>query len=206
MFNFEKLVNSSIFKYADLLYKIIFVNIMVVLLSLPIITFVPALIAGFSVVKFYIEDNEAPLFKSFINEFKKNFFRNFKVGIILIVIAFLLLNNINFFYKNIELGLFYTAGLYLSLILLFFLILTGIHIPLTSMYFDKLDTMKIIKLSLYIGIKYIFKTLLMVLPLISTVLLMMYMFPVFTFLGFGIPIYANLKISNQLYKRIKLEE
>lgn len=206
MFNFEKLVNSAIFKYADLLYKIIFINIMVVLLSLPIITFIPALIAGFAVIKYYIEDNEAPLFKSFINEFKKNFFKNFKIGLILIIIVILLYNNINFFYNNIDLGLFYTIGLYFSLILFFFLILTGIHIPLTSIYFEKLDTMKTIKLSLYIGIKYIFTTLLMVLPLSITILLVMYMFPIFTFLGFGIPIYINLKISSQLYKRIKLEE
>jgi len=179
---------------------------MVVLLSLPIITFVPALIAGYALIKFYIEDNEGPLFKSFIKEFKKNFYRNFKVGLIMTIIILLLLNNLNFFYENMKLGMFYMLGLYFSLILFFFYIIVVINLPLTSIYFDKLNTIQIIKISLYIGVKYIFTTFLMILPLSITILLIMYIFPVFTFVGFGIPIYLNLKIANRVYSRFNLQE
>jgi uncharacterized membrane protein YesL len=203
MFNFEKFVNSAFFRYADLLFKIVFVNVMVVIFSLPIITFIPALVAGYEQIKSFIEEKETPLFKSYIKSFKKNFSRNFFVGLIVMIVIGLLGLNIQSYYLQIEKGMMYIIGLYISLILLFFILIMTLHIPLSCVYFPHLNTKGILKISFYIGMKYIFTSITLLIPLVMTILLASYSFPIYTFIGIGIPIYISLKLSIRIYKKLE---
>ncbi len=201
MFNFEKLVNSTLFRYADLLFKIICVNIMVVIFSLPLITLLPALVAGYDRIKYYMEENEAPLFKSFIQAFRYNFYRHFKIGLAIIVLIGLMSLNIYSYYSQIENGVVYIIGLYVSLVLLFFIVLTVVNIPLSCIFFPQLNARKIMKISFYIGIKHVFVSVMMILSFSLTYLLILYAFPVYTFIGISLPIFINLKLATRLYKK-----
>ncbi len=202
MFNFEKFVNSSLFRYADLLFKIIIINLMIVVSLLPIITFIPALVAGYELINYYIDDNEAPLVKSFIKAFKKNFLRHIKIELILAVIVTLLVINFKTYYSEIASGQMYVVGLYVTLVIMFFVSLMVINVPLSCVFFPNLNALRILKISFYIGIKHVFTSILLLIPVALSAALLNFVFPIFTFIGVGIPIFISLKLSLPIYKKL----
>lgn len=201
MFNFEKLANSAFFRYTEFLYKIVCINILVLLVSLPIFTLLPALVAGYDRIRFYIEGREAPIFKPFFQSFKKNFWRNVLVELIVMAVGALLYWNTFTYLVQIDKGLLFRIGFLIMFIFVIFFLIMLINLPLTCLYFPTIKPMNVLKISLYMGFKIKLRTILLIFPILISIFIFNYVLPLFSFIGVGIAIYLQLKIASSPYER-----
>ena len=81
----EKRYNSKLFRFFDLLYRLLVLNIMTIIISLPLVTFFPAIVAMISTLKYNSE--ETGIFKPFFRNFKKYFWKSFKMGLVLLIVV-----------------------------------------------------------------------------------------------------------------------
>lgn len=202
MFNFEKFVNSAFYRYTDLIYKMIVINLLVCLVSFPIITLVPALVSGYSCLKFYLEDREAPIFKFFFRTFKENFIRHLILSILILGSGYFLLFVVSSYYEQIDKGLFYIIGLLVAILVVFIHIIIFSYVPLTSIYYKQAKATDILKISLYMGMKHPMHMILTLFSLLIPIFIFERLLILFGFIGVSIYIFLNIKINQRLYDSI----
>ena len=79
--------------------RLAYINILWILFSLAgliIFGFFPATVAMLATLRQYLQKNDPPVFKTFWNYYKTEFFASNKLGAISVVIGFILFININF--------------------------------------------------------------------------------------------------------------
>lgn len=188
----------------DLLSRIVFVNIAVLIASLPIITIGPAFIAGYKQIRYYVSDREAPLFKTFIQCFKEQFLKHVLIGLITLISSGLLLFNLwvyfNHLINSVGYVLFtYLLFLFITIIIGFALLLIIVHIPLVCTYRPELKIKETIKFSLYMGLKNLLTSLGLIFIALLPLIIIRVAIPVFGFIGVGIPIWMSIRISHRIY-------
>jgi uncharacterized membrane protein YesL len=69
------------------IWRLIYLNIVWLLFSLPIITIIPATFAMFSIVDKWLSEEEPPLFTTFVSEFKSMFRSSYPLGAAIVIIG-----------------------------------------------------------------------------------------------------------------------
>src|SRR3989339_52742 len=112
--NYEKSLYQKINAVADWIIRLIVINVLMILTSLPIITLFPSLAAGYKLFYEYKEKNETKLFKSYFSFFKENFMRKVQIGFILIFVLLLGYYNVTYYVNVLQSSeeLFYQIGDY----------------------------------------------------------------------------------------------
>lgn len=192
--SFEKMVNSKINVFADWVIRLVMVNIMVILFSIPIITIYPAISAGYNMFSDYTTGKEVNLIKGFYNYFKEELLRKMIIGLIIgiaVVFGFL---NVRFYSTVLEVdaSTFYLIGYYVTLALLAALYAASLYTFVVVRVSPTIKVKNIFKLSFVLAGKYYFRTLLLVIINSSIFLLLFYPPTAMIFIFMGISIVLTL--------------
>lgn len=196
--NYEKSLYQKINTVADWIIRLIVINVLMILTSLPIITLFPSLAAGYKLFYEYKEKNETKLFKSYFSFFKENLMRKVQIGFILIFVLLLGYYNVTYYVNVLQSReeLFYQIGYYITFAFLFVvLVITLYTLPIITIY-PKLQLTLMMKLAFALSGKYFFRTLLLfVIHLIPFALLLT---PITTlisvFMGLSIPMILSVLV------------
>jgi uncharacterized membrane protein YesL len=148
---------------ADWVIRIIVINVLMILTSLPLLTLFPSLAAGYKLLYEYKHKNETKLFKTYFIFFKTDFMRKLQVGIILIIVLLIGYFNVTYYVdllKNDE-TLFYQIGYYITFAFLFVvLVITLYTLPIINIY-PRLNLSLMMKLAFALSGKFFLRTLLL---------------------------------------------
>lgn len=191
-------------KILNTLGELIYLNILFLLTSLPIITIGTAIVTSYEIIELITRGFEINILTIYFKKFKNNFLKTLTINIIAIVLLgfFLLICKFlyiqNGIFGKIILYPFISSGLLIYIIFLY-------YYYLVREFKDKTN-IEIIKYSLYLGIKNIFVSLIIVIVHLSILggifFFSRYLFFIWEFfiiIGFSIIIC----ISYKLFQKIK---
>ena len=162
----SKIFNSKAYQVFDYICRLIILNILLIVISFSIfiifsnifsdmkdiyktllliptaLTFFPALVSVFSVIKDYETIKSSGIIKEFFGAFKKYYFKTLIFSILIIVVFILVSNSLSFFNSLKETELVYMLGYIITLSLIMVLIIMLVHLPLVIIYFDDLKMLQ----------------------------------------------------------------
>ncbi len=221
----KRFMNSAVYRIFDYLARLVLLNLLNFLVSLSFlllfiddawsplvstlvmvgilsITFFPAIIATFSVIKGYEDGKTTAIFKPYFLAFKKYYLKTLGLGIILLVSAFLLTNSLFVFYNNYQTSVANMVGFYLTIAIILVFILSVVHLPIMIVHFDDLSIMQYIKLSITMGFKDIIFSFLMLVVVAVTIMSSITVPFIMAIGGFSIPVFLLVKITYRRYIKI----
>lgn len=198
--NIEKYVNSKWYNIVDNIYRLIMINLMIIIFSIPVITFLSAITAGFDTIKSDHENKSSNVFKTFFNCFKRHFKKSIVSGLIILAISivflFAILNYLHAFEQGVN--LFFTIGFYFLIFCCLILIFILFHLPIVISYFN-FRIFDNIKFSFYMSIKYLISTLLILIVWFLCGVVFYIAFPVGLMIGISGALNMVYKISRPTY-------
>ncbi len=190
--------NNPIMGMLSKLADLLFLNILMVLGCLPIVTIGASLTAG-HFVALRIKRDEAKVFSDYFRSFKENFGQATVIWLILAVISAGILLLLWFYGKgSVPLSI---AGI----IVLLFLFMLGLWIfPLLSRFVY--STGELFRNSIVLSFRYLFRTLGMVIGSLLPIAGMnvIYTIPVVILYGFSVSVYIGASLYNKVF--LQLEE
>lgn len=193
--NFKSLINTI----SDWIIRVVIINLLIIICSLPIITLVPALISGYKVMDSYIHKREVPLVKSFFISFKEHLVH----GIILSLIFLFAyaLNTFNYLYFiSSEPVLINVVGIYVSMVSYIIITMMFINMNIIVVRQKITKTKTLLNVTFVYSVKFFFRTLLMIVFILASIMLYMVVPQLLFLIGFSAPIYLTLMISNVVNK------
>lgn len=189
--SYEKSLYQKINTIADWIIRIIMINVLMILTSIPIVTLFPSLAAGYKLFYEYKHKNETKLFKSYFSFFKDDFMRKLQIGLILVIVILIGYFNVTYYVdilKNDD-NIFYQIGYYITFaFLVSALVVTLYTLPIVTLY-PKLHLSLMMKLAFALSGKYFFRTLLLF--VIHTIPFLLLFTPITTlilvFMGISLP-------------------
>ncbi len=185
--------NNPILGMLSKLADLLFLNILMVLGCLPIVTIGASLTAG-HFVALRIKRDEAKVFSDFWRSFKANFMQATVVWLILVALSAGILLLL-WFYGKVSVSLS-IAGI----IVLLFLFMLGLWVfPLLSRFVY--PTGSLIRNGFVLCFRHLFRTLGMTVGAVFPIagLLMVYTVPVVILFGFSIPVYIGASLYNKVF-------
>lgn len=107
--------SNAIYTFCDWVAKLAYINLLWILFTLSgfvVFGFFPATIAMLATLRQFIRKNHSPVFQTFWQYYKKEFFKSNKLGLIIAIIGLILYMNITFLQStsnDISSFLFYTS-------------------------------------------------------------------------------------------------
>ncbi|HOI85026.1 MAG TPA: YesL family protein [Acholeplasmataceae bacterium] len=199
--NYEKSFYQKINTIADWVIRIIMINVLMILTSIPLITLFPSLAAGYKLLYEYKHKNETKLFKTYFLFFKTDFMRKLQIGIILIVVLLIGYFNVTYYVDILRENenLFYQMGYYITFAFLFVaLVITLYTLPIVNIY-PRLNLTLMMKLAFALSGKYFLRTLvLFVIHLIPFALMLTPLTSlIMVFAGLSLPMILSVLIHEK---------
>ncbi len=200
--NFEKLVNSKINVFADWIIRLVTINLMVIVCSLPVITIYPAISAGYNMFHDYTKGENVKLFSGFFGYFKKDITRKMLIGFIIgfsVTLGFL---NVRYYSTILETSpsTFYQIGYYVTLALLAALYAVSVCSIVVVKVYPRTRLITLFKLSFIIAGKYYFRTL--VLLIVNSAVFLLLIYPptamIFIFMGVSLVLLVDSLITRDI--------
>lgn len=222
----SKILNSKAYQVFDYICRLVILNLLLIIVSFSIflliinifpnlkdgyqilcliptaLNFLPSIVAVAEVIKGYEIEKNTGIFKEFFSSFKKHFKNSSILSVILILCILLISNSISYFSQMQTEGVIYTIGFGLSLSLVLIMIIGIIHLPLVMIYFDGLNILHYVKLSLIFAFKDLGLTLLGTLFVIISIVLCYLIGIYFILIAFSLTIYLLIKITKNKYIKI----
>ena len=218
-------MKSGLYRIMDYIARLMILNVLVLVISFSLflifkdqywpliitgLTFIPSLVALFSVMKNYEDGNDPSVFKPFFKSFIKYYVKSIIFTIIIGIVAILLINSLTVFAKNYNQSVANIIGYYLTISIIFIFILMIVHIPLVIVNFDDLTIIQYLKLSIILSFKDILLSFLMVV-IIGVIVITSLVFPVVAGIGgISLPVYLITKLTYRRYSLLsdkhKIEE
>ena len=174
--HYEKTLYQKLNTFADWVIRLVLINILIIVTSLPVITLYPALLAGYKMFHKYLNKEEVPIFKSYFTYFGENFSSKIKVGLILAAAIFVGVVNTTIYNEFLEANPspFNLVGQYVMIIMvLSILFVTMYTFPLMLTY-PNTNVWLLIKFSFFLSGKFILRTFLAILILFIPILLLIH--------------------------------
>lgn len=180
--SFEKLVNSKINEFADWVIRLVMINIMVIVFSIPLLTIYPAVSAGYNMFHDYVTGKEVRLFSGFFKYFKEDILRKIFIGIIIGIIIVMGFLNVRYYSQILEndTTTFYLIGYYVTLALLAASYAASFYTFVVVNVSSKIKVKNVFKLSFVLAGKFYFRTLLLV--IINSLIFILLIYPQLLFL------------------------
>ena len=208
--NIEKKYSSKTYRFFDLLYKLLVINLLIIILSIPVITIFPAIVAATATIKNNI--TETAIFKPYFKNFKTYFWKSFLMGLFFLF-SFAAGIYGYFFWSYQDFGnsemmeIFAQIGIVVIVICLIVFTFIIVHTPLLLITFNKLNNVQIFKTSMYISVRYFLTTLFMLLATIVIIgvlvlcLFVPWVLGIWMIIGISLPLYLVIKITTPIYYR-----
>ncbi len=209
--DYDAKLNSKPYRFFDLVYRLLIVNILTVVLACTIIGMFPGLVAATATLKQGSGSDNVfkQYFKNFVHYFKKSFPAGFVLFILYIVCIYAI-----YFYAKAEivdgetdnlLMLFLNTGFLISFIGFFVITFLSVHLPLLIITFEKLNVTEIYRTSFYVTFRYILTTLILfVLHVVIIGVFALCIFDprvlaVWLLIGISLPLFLEIKITAPIY-------
>ena len=188
-------------KMMDLLWKpvhIMFLNLLWILFSLPIVTIGASTTALYSVLIKMRNGKEGKLWEDFWNAFRTNFRQATLIWLIILCAAFVFTTDI-FYFLNMG-GSFGTVCAMLFLGLHVALVLMCLYVfPMQAVFDNPIGTT--MKSALYLSYRHILWTLLLLVLLVVTGIGVLFYWDLILWFVFGLVGYINAAIFNRVFRR-----
>lgn len=192
---------------SDWVIRLVTINVLIVITSLPLITLFPSLSAGYKLFHQYVKQEEVKLFKNYFVYFKENFKKKLLLGLSLAIIIILGYVNSTYYvdFLNEDVTWFYAVGYYVTLTVLVIALLVNLYALTVITFAPQARIGLIYKFSLYLSGKFFLQTILLFLTLSIPLILLMIptLHIVLVFGGFSIPVLLNVLITNKVATYIK---
>lgn len=218
------LYNSKIFKFFDYVFRLVLINLLILVPSFLIIYLMslffkeqiytiwglialipallylyPAVCAGVDLIRKYEMKECNTVFKEFFKSFKKVYLKALLETLILIFVALLFGNSVAFFYVNISKGVVYGFGLVLAAAFTIMLLTIIVHLPLVMNYMAGCRIIDDIKLASMMAFQDLAITIGIVIVTIAMVSLSMVNITIAVICGFSLPLYLLVKLTFKKY-------
>lgn len=199
--NYEKSLYQKINTVADWVIRIIMINILIILTSIPLLTLFPSLSAGYKLFYEYKHKNETKLFKSYFIFFKEDFMRKLQIGLILVIVLLIGYFNVTYYVdllKDNE-NLFYQIGYYITFTFLFVVLVVTLYtLPIITVY-PKLPLNLMMKLAFALSGKYFLRTVLLFLIHLIPFLLLLTPITslILVFMGISLPMLLSVIVHEK---------
>src|SRR5690606_3150431 len=149
---------------ADWILRLVLINILIILFSLPIVTMYPALLAGYKLFTHYLNKREVPIIKGFWNFFKEDFGKTLQLVFLLAGAMVIGIINMTIYtdYLNLNSDIVSLIGYDVMIILVVAAGLTMLYTLPIMITYPKTETWLIIKFAFFLSGKYILRTVLAV--------------------------------------------
>lgn len=185
--------------FADWFIRITLINILVIICMLPIITIIPAISSGYRLFSDILNKEEENIFKAYFKYFKEDFVNKLIVSVIVIIVFAVSFYNNRLYGNLVESGanVFYTIGYYLTLALMFGVVMVTLYLPLVFSERKGIEIIQIFKLAFYLAGKYPFRTILITLSLLIPYLMLTNPITIvfFVFSGISLPLLINAALT-----------
>lgn len=220
--DYETKMNSKAYRFFDLIYRLIVVNVMTIILSVTVVLIYPAVIAATQTLKEGPTQNN--LFVQYFTNFKTYFKKSFLIGLI-VIILYAVISFAIYFYgvskvKDGEtdnvLQEFLNIGFLVSFVGFIILTFLSSHLPLLITTFKSLTIMEILRTGFYVTFRYFLSTL--ILFICNIVMIGGFVFALFVdarilaiwmLIGLTLPIFLGVKLTAAVYykfSQINLEK
>ncbi len=198
-------INSSFFKFWDKFIDLFFLNIIMLVCCIPVLTIGPAVTAAYAVLLKMVDDEEGYIYKDYFKYFKSNFKKGFVLGLIALAAVYALyiewqvvtkMDDVNFIFIGI--AIISTAIVIAALLYVF---------PLTARYENSI--VNTIKNSFHISVYFFGKTLFILFIVALEIALFMWnkwlvlvgvligpMIVIYTIAGMGKKIFLKIEQDN----------
>lgn len=218
------LYNSKIFKFFDYCFRLVLINLLILLPSfllfylfsllfknnmdtiLGLIPLIPAMLymypaicAGVDLIRKYELKQCNTVFKEFFKSLKRIFIKAL-IEIIIILIFFVLFYfSIRYFYLHLSDGIINGFGFVLAIAFAIMLLVIIVHLPLVMNYMEGCMVIDDIKLASMMAFQDLVITLGIVIFIIGDVALMFYTPTLAVICGFSLPMYLLIKLTFKKY-------
>lgn len=218
------LYNSRIFKFFDYCFRLVLINLLILLPSfllfylfsllfknnmdtiLGLIPLIPAMLymypaicAGVDLIRKYELKQCNTVFKEFFKSLKRIFIKAL-IEIIIILIFFVLFYfSIRYFYLHLSDGIINGFGFVLAIAFAIMLLVIIVHLPLVMNYMEGCMIIDDIKLASMMAFQDLVITLGIVIFIIGDVALMFYTPTLAVICGFSLPMYLLIKLTFKKY-------
>lgn len=213
----KKLTDSKLWIFFDWVWRLMVLNVLVILTSIGIITIVPAICAAFKSIKDTKENYTSSVIRNYFINFRYLFRDTFGFSIILILLvgicgyAFLWYDGVvgttqgNLEQMDQTWLTIAIVSIVIVILGMFILLMAFIQIPMVVNYFyyGFIDN---IKLSFYMAFKYIITALLETVVVIASLYVLLtalfeyYLIPIWLFFGISLPLYVMYTLSRRFYR------
>ncbi|MBR6516860.1 MAG: DUF624 domain-containing protein [Bacilli bacterium] len=210
--DFDQRLNSKPYRFFDLIYRLLVINVLSIILSVTVIGLFPGIVAATATLK---EGSVTNVFKQYFKNFLKYFKKAFLVGLILFILYFLA-GYAFYFYAMAEVEggtwdptvVFKHAGLFFSLLALIVITFFSVHLPLLIVTLQSLTVGEIYRTGFYITFRYFLTTL--ILFALQALIIVTFIFCVIDFrvlaiwmlIGISLPIYLQVKVTAPVYYKL----
>ncbi len=179
---FERLYNSKFFIIVDFVYKLIILNLLLILTTvfgLVVFSLMPALIALIIILKSLRHDRTFPLVQTYFRVIRANYRKIIKLSLFYTLLGCVFVFNTLFFYLALQESqpIFYQLAFYGMIVVDVVFLLAAINSCFVFVYFPNLTNRKIIKYSFVLLTSIPLQSLVVVLLLLMSVGLL-YVFPI----------------------------
>lgn len=215
----NKAPNNKVFSFFDWVWRLMVLNMMMLLFSVGIITIMPTICAGFKTIKDTKENYTPKIVKPFISNFLYLFRDTFVFSIILVAVigiagyAFLWYDGVvgatGGSNNQLDQTWLIIAMVSITIVVvgIAMISMAFVQIPmvLNYFYYGFIDN---IKLSFYMAFKYFITTLIEVIVMAASVILLInalflyHLLPLWLFFGISVPLYIDYIISQRFYRYV----
>ena len=212
-----KVPNNKVFSFFDWVWRLMVLNMLVIVFSIGIITIMPAICAAFKTIKDTKENYNPKIIKPFLNNFVYLFRDTWLFSIILVMVigiagyGFLWYDGVVGATKGSASELDKTwlmiAMISITIVVIGLLIVgsafTQLPMVLNYFYYGYIDN---IKLSFYMAFKYPLTTIIELVVMIASGVLLFnalfvyHLIPLWLFFGISVPLYVNYTVSLKFYR------
>lgn len=178
--------------FADWVIRLVMINIMVILFSLPLVTVYPALYAGYRMFHDFVNEDETPLFKGYFSYFKESFGKKLSLGVLLVFLIGFGYWNVTYYVHELstESHWFYMVGYYVTFAALIGLFAVTLYTFVALHAHPMMDLGQLFKTSFYLSGKYFLRTIALMAAMVIpyAMLLAPITFFLFLFIGLSAPL------------------
>lgn len=209
--DYDAKLNSKPYRFFDLVFRLIVVNVLTVVLACTVIGMFPGFVAATATLK--QGSGSDNIFKQYFKNFLHYFKRSFPTGFVLFLL-YIICGYAIYFYAKAEitdgevdnfLNLFLNAGFLISFIGFFVITFLSVHLPLLIITFEKLTVAEIYRTSFYITFRYLLTTLILfILQIVIIGIFILCIFDprilaVWLLIGISLPLFLEIKMTAAIY-------
>jgi len=173
---YDKTLYQKLNIFADWVIRLVVINILIIVTSLPIITLYPALLAGYKMFHKFLNKEEVPIFKSYFKFFTENIAQKLKIGLILAAAIFVGVINITIYNDFLEANPspFNLVGQYVMVVMVLSVIFVTMYTFPLMITYPNTNVWLMIKFSFFLSGKFIVRTGLAIITLFIPIVLLVH--------------------------------